>query len=72
MSTMEEYFNSLNLTTLKAIIKYHNVHQKNKMTGKREELIKKLLDHYDTLTNGNLRSKIFMTPHFDLPTPKQK
>ena len=72
MSTMEEYLNSLNLTSLKAIIKYHNVHQKNKMTGKREELIKKLLDHYDTLTNGNLRSKIFMTPQFDLPTPKQK
>ena len=72
MSTMEEYLNTLNLTSLKAIIKHHNLHQKIKMTGKREELIKRLLDHYDTVTNGNLRSKIFMTPKFDLPTPKRK
>ena len=72
MSTMEEYLNSLNLTSLKAIIRHHNLHQKIKMTGKREELIKRLLDHYDTVTNGNLRSKIFMTPKFDLPTPKRK
>ena len=72
MSTMEEYLNSLNLTSLKAIIKHHNLHQKIKMTGKREELIKRLLDHYDTLTDGKLRSKIFMTPQFDLPTPKRK
>ncbi len=70
--TLETYFKSLNLPSLKAIVKFHNAHQKIKMTGKKEELIQQLLSKYDSITDGQIKSKIFNTPTFDIkPKPRK-
>ncbi len=71
--TLETYLKSLNLPSLKAIVKFHNAHQKIKMTGKKEELIQLLLSKYDSITDGKIKSKIFYTPTFDIkPKPRKK
>ena len=69
--TLETYLKSLNLPSLKAIVKFHNQHQKIKMAGKKEELIQQLLSKYDSITDGQIKSKIFNTPTFDIK-PKTK
>ena len=70
--TLESYLNTLNLTSLKAIIRHHNLHTQINMKGKREILIQRLLEHYETINNGALKSKVVTTPEYDLPTPKRK
>ena len=70
--TLETYLKSLNLPSLKAIVKFHNQHQKIKMAGKKEELIQQLLSKYDSITDGQIKSKIFNTPTFDIkPKPRK-
>ena len=69
--TLETFFKSLNLPSLKAIIRYHNQHEKIKMTGKKEELIRQLLSKYDAVTDGQIKSKIFNTPLFDIKSAKK-
>ena len=70
--TLETYLKSLNLPSLKAIVRFHNQHQKIKMVGKKEELIQQLLSKYDSITDGQIKSKIFNTPTFDIkPKPKK-
>ena len=70
--TLETYLKSLNLPSLKAIVRFHNQHQKIKMAGKKEELIQQLLSKYDSITDGQIKSKIFNTPTFDIkPKPKK-
>ena len=70
--TLESYLNTLNLTSLKAIIRHHNLHTKINMKGKREILIQRLLEHYETETNSSLKGKIVTTPKYDQPTPKRQ
>ena len=70
--TLETFFKSLNLPSLKAIIRYHNQHEKIKMTGKKEELIRQLLSKYDAVTDGQIKSKIFNTPLFDIKAAPRK
>ena len=70
--TLETYLKSLNLPSLKAIVRFHNQHQKIKMVGKKEELIQQLLSKYDSITDGQIKSKIFNTPTFDIkPKPRK-
>ncbi len=70
--TLETYLKSLNLPSLKAIVKFHNQHQKIKMAGKKEELIQQLLSKYDSITDGQIKSKIYNTPTFDVkPKPRK-
>ena len=70
--TLETYFKSLNLPSLKAIVKFHNLNQKIKMTGKKADLIQQLLSKYDSITDGKIKSKIYNTPTFDIkPTPRK-
>ena len=70
--TLETFFKSLNLPSLKAIIRYHNQHEKIKMTGKKEQLIQLLLSKYDAVTDGQIKSKIFNTPIFDIKAAPRK
>ncbi len=70
--TLETYLKSLNLPSLKAIVKFHNQHQKLKMTGKKEELIQQLLSKYDSITDGQIKSKIYNTPTFDIKAKPRK
>ena len=70
--TLETFFKSLNLPSLKAIIRYHNQHEKIKMTGKKEQLIQLLLSKYDAVTDGQIKSKIFNTPTFDIKAAPKK
>ncbi len=70
--TLETYLKSLNLPSLKAIVKFHNQHQKIKMAGKKEELIQQLLSKYDEITDGQITSKIFNTPTFDVKAKPRK
>ena len=70
--TLETYLKSLNLPSLKAIVRFHNQHQKIKIAGRKEELIQQLLSKYDSITDGQIKSKIFNTPTFDIkPKPRK-
>ncbi len=70
--TLETYLKSLNLPSLKAIVKFHNAQGKIKMAGRKEDLIQQLLSKYDSITDGKIKSKIYNTPTFDIkPKPRK-
>ena len=70
--TLETYLKSLNLLSLKAIVRFHNQHQKIKIAGRKEELIQQLLSKYDSITDGQIKSKIYNTPTFDVKAKPRK
>ena len=70
--TLETYLKSLNLISLKAIAKFHNAHQKIKISGKKSELIEQLLLKYDEITDGHLKGKLYNTPTFNITPPPRK
>ena len=70
--TLETYLKSLNLISLKAIAKFHNAHQKIKISGKKAQLIEQLLSKYDEITDGQLKGKLYNTPTFNITPPPRK
>ena len=70
--TLETYLKSLNLISLKAIAKFHNAHQKIKISGKKAQLIEQLLSKYDEITDGHLKGKLYNTPTFNITPPPRK
>ena len=70
--TLETYLKGLNLISLKAIAKFHNAHQKIKISGKKSELIEQLLLKYDDITDGHLKGKLYNTPTFNITPPPRK